>query len=156
MGVQPVGGPQHGAEPDSLRKALPRSSLPGEATADRGATWDRLAYVDSLLEELEEAPPVPARRRRTGPILLGMGLVLVGIGVLGATVAPTEEAFLSFVLGVNVLAVLCVATGILLLPESPAPIHSVPSAAGLGRWFRRGMHRIRGHGRGRPVQHTMP
>ena len=77
--------------------------------------------LDALFRELDEDPPVPGRPRRVGIALLGLGLVLVAVGFLGAALARSPILSWSVVLGVNVLAVLCVAAGVLLLPERPAP-----------------------------------
>ena len=154
-GVRSVEG-RHFEPRESLRGALSRSSAMDGATPDRGPAEDRLAYVDALLQEMEESPPAPAHRRGAGHVLLGTGLLLVGIGFVGAAMAPTEEVLLSIVLGVNVLAVLCVATGILLLPGSRAPVPSGPAAARRGGWMRRGLTRIRGPVPRRPLRHAPP
>ena len=83
---------------------------------------DREAYLDALFRELEESPQAAAGRGNAGYVLLGIGLVLGGVGFSLALASPTPEMFLSLALPLNVLAVICAAAGVLLIPESPEPL----------------------------------
>ena len=118
-----------------LRRARQRHSLlssrePPRAAGDLAADRRQEEYVDALFRELEEDPAVPLFARRAGRILLGTGLVLSVVGFLAMLGVQAPDQLLSWVLGVNILAVLCVAAGILLLPESSPPSPSRPDAAG--------------------------
>jgi len=115
-----------------------------EPLADGNLAGDRRQeeYVDALFRELEENPAFLLLKRRVGHILLGTGLVLIVVGFLAMMWVKAPE-LLSLLLGVNVLAVLCVAAGIILLPESPTPSPADPDAAGDRGGFRRGRVRSR-------------
>ena len=130
-----------------LRHALRGHSLLSsreEPRADGSLAGDRRQeeYVDALFRELEKDPVVLLLKRRVGPILLGMGLVLILVGLLAIVWVQAPELLLSWVLGVNVLAVLCVAAGILLLPERSTPSPAGPGEAGGRDGFRFGRVRF--------------
>ena len=118
-----------------LRNALrgqPLLSSSQKPPADGNLAGDRRQeeYVDALFRELEKDSAILLLKRRVGHILLGMGLVLIPVGLLATVGIQAPELLLSWALGVNVLAVLCVAAGILLLPERPPPSPSSPGAPG--------------------------
>ena len=131
-----------------LRQALRGRSLlpsrePRRTEAGLAAYRTREAYVDALFRELEADPAIRPRGRRAGPVLLGVGLVLILVGALAMVWVKAPELLLSLALGVNVLAVLCVALGILLLPERPPPAPAGAGAAGARGGLRRGRVRFR-------------
>lgn len=83
--------------------------------------------LDALFRELDEEPAAALveRKRRArgtaGRAFMAAGVVLIVGGFLAALLVRSPGAFLSVVLAVNVAAVLCVAVGVLLLPEKAAP-----------------------------------
>ena len=123
----------------------PLLSSSKEPRADGNLAGDRRQeeYVDALFRELEKDPAVLLLERRVGPILLGTGLVLIVVGFIATLWVKAPELLLSLVLGINVLAVLCVAAGILLLPERTTPSPADASAAGDRGGFRLGRVRFR-------------
>jgi hypothetical protein len=116
---------------DPLASAREEPRAVGNLAGDRR----REEYVYALFRDLEENPAALLLRRRVGHILLGTGLALIVVGFLAMVGVKAPELLLSLALGINVLAVLCVAAGILLLPEGPTPNPAGPGAArGLGRF----------------------
>ena len=80
---------------------------------NEGLAGDRSqqAYLDALFRELEEDLAIPGLKRKAGYAFLGVGLGLVEVGLLAMVWVRALEMLVSFGLGVNVLAVLCVASG---------------------------------------------
>ena len=93
------------------------------------------------IETLGEGVSLPAPC--LAEVLLGTGLVLIVVGFIATLWVKAPELLLSLVLGINVLAVLCVAAGILLLPERTTPSPADASAAGDRGGFRLGRVRFR-------------
>ena len=109
-----------------------RPAEPERADARPSVDRDREAYLDALFRQLDEDPPRLAPRRTTGRVLLGTGFVLIVVGFLAMLGIPAPEPVLFAVLGINVLAVLLVAAGIVLLPEAPTVPPGPPAAGGRG------------------------
>ena len=119
----------------SSKQPLADGNLAGDRTQEE--------YVDALFRELEKDPATLLLERRVGHVLLGTGLVLIVVGFLAMVWVKTPELLLSLVLGINVLAVLCVAAGVLLLPERPTPRPADANAARGHRGSRLGYVRSR-------------
>lgn len=112
-------GPDPDARLDILFRDLDEESEPVPGGPRRGTGGDREpGAADRRLAALWR--PGPSRKGRAGRALLVLGVVLIVAGSVGALVIPTPELFLSFVLGAFILAVACIAVGILLLPEASA------------------------------------
>ena len=104
-------------EPAGPGRSLAGSSEPQDADGPFVDDARREAYLEALFRDLEEDFVPRTRGGRRAYLLLGAGFALIGVALVATLQVPSAEVYLSFVLGVNVLAVLCVAAGILLLPE---------------------------------------
>ncbi len=120
-GVRSVEGQQQDGPSQAGQQAQPPSPSSELVSRDRDRLGDRAReqYLDALFRDLDGSREERFSRRTAGYLLLGTGLVLIVAGSLGAVAAKASALLTSLVLAVNALAVLCVAAGLLLLPETP-------------------------------------
>jgi len=134
--MQSVEGPPQDPRAPKDETAPSLRSSAEHPVASQGPEDDpsREEHLEALFRELGGGFSDRTLVRRIAWILLGSGLVLVGVGLAGAVVIRAPELFLSLILAVNILAVLCVAVGILLLPERPTPGPPARDGVGGGGW----------------------